>query len=59
MKTVSLVQECTNYYSIHEINDNEVEIRIRLPKRFKSLWAIKLSDLRTDEKEIEELEDGL
>lgn len=56
MKTISLVQECKNSYSIHPINDNEVEIRI--PKRFESFWAIKLSDLRTVQKEIEELEDG-
>ena len=58
MKTISLVQECTNNYSVDRINDSEVEIRILIPKRFRSLWVIKLRDLRTDQKEIEELEDG-
>ncbi|VHO01019.1 hypothetical protein [Candidatus Rhabdochlamydia sp. T3358] len=50
----SLVQECTNKYSIEDLNEMEVEIRIRIPKKFRSLWLGKLSDLYTTEKEIEE-----
>ena len=53
----SLVQECTNKYSVENLNETEVEIRIRIPKKFRSLWLSKLSDLRTTEKEIEEYKD--
>jgi hypothetical protein len=53
----SLVQECTNKYFVEDLNENEVEIHIRIPKKFRSLWLIKLSDLRTNEKEIEEYKD--
>lgn len=53
----SLVQECTNKYSVEDLNETEVEIRIQLPKRFRSLWLSKLSELCTTEKEIEEYKD--
>jgi hypothetical protein len=49
----SLVQECTNKYSVHDLNEKEVEIRIRIPKKFRDLWLIKLSDLRTTLKEVD------
>lgn len=48
----SMVQECTNEYSVRSISANETEIYIRIPKRFQALWMSKLSDLRTTEKEI-------
>ena len=54
----SLIQECTNKYSVEDFNKAEVEIRIRIPKKFRSLWLSKLSDLRTTEKEIEEYKDS-
>ncbi|MDR3624158.1 MAG: hypothetical protein P4L16_03340 [Chlamydiales bacterium] len=54
----SLVQECTNKYYVEDLNETEVEIRIRIPKKFRSLWLSKLSDLRTTEKEIDEYKDG-
>lgn len=50
----SLVQECSNKYSFRDIDEKEVEIRIRIPKKFYSLWLVKLSDLRTTEKEIKD-----
>ena len=53
-ETFSLIQECTNEYLVENFNKEEVEIRIRIPKKFRSLWLSKLSDLRTTEKEIEE-----
>ena len=53
-ETFSLVQECTNKYFLEIINEREVEIHIRIPKKFKTLWLVKLSDLRSSEKEIEE-----
>ena len=54
----SLVQECTNKYYVEDLNETEVEIHIRIPKKFRSLWLSKLSDLRTTEKEINEYKDG-
>lgn len=54
----SLVQECTNKYYVEDLNEAEVEIRIRIPKKFRSLWLSKLSELRTTEKEIEEYKDS-
>lgn len=56
-ETFSLVQECTNKYFVEIINEREAEIHIRIPKKFKTLWLIKLSDLRTTKKEIEEYKD--
>lgn len=56
-ETFSLVQECTNKYFVEIINEREVEIHIRIPKKFRILWLSKLSDLRTTEKEIEEHKD--
>lgn len=53
-ETFSLIQECTNNYFIETINKEEVEIHIKVPKKFKSLWLIKISELRASEKEIEE-----
>ena len=56
-KDFSLVQECTNKYSVNDLNETETEteteICIRIPKKFKTLWLIKLSDLTTTEEEIE------
>lgn len=56
-KKFSLIEECTNSYRINDLNENEVEIRIRIPKKFRSLWMFKLSDLYTSLQEIEELKD--
>lgn len=53
----SLVQECTNKYSVEDINETEVEIYIRIPKKFRTLWLRKISDLRTSKEEINEYKD--
>lgn len=50
----SLVQELTNLYTVTAVDQTEVEIRIRIPKKYKHLWLSKLSDLRTSLKEIGE-----
>lgn len=55
---ISLVQECANKYAVEELNDNEVEIRIRIPRRFRTLWLVKLSELKTDRKETDEFKDN-
>lgn len=49
----SMVEECTDLYMVEEKPDG-VRIIIDVPARFKSLWMIKLSDLMTDKKEIDE-----
>ena len=54
----SLVQECTNKYLIKNINENESGIYIRIPKKFKTLWLIKLSELKTSQEEIEFYKDS-
>lgn len=54
----SLVQECTNKYFVRNINENEVEICIQIPKKFKTLWLIKLSELKTNQEEIESYNDN-
>jgi hypothetical protein len=54
---ISLVQECTNKYYIKNLNDNETEICIKIPKRFKTLWLIKLSELKATEEEVEQYKD--
>lgn len=54
----SLVQECTNKYLVKNLNENEIEISIRIPKKFKALWLIKLSELRTSQEEIESYMDN-
>lgn len=56
-ETFSLVEECTNKYFVERLNEEEIEIRIRIPKKFRFLWLSKLSDLKTTEKEIEEYKD--
>ena len=54
----SLIQECTNKYFVENLDEEEVEIHIRIPKKFRSLWLSKLSDLRTTEQEIDEYKDS-
>lgn len=54
----SMVQECTSKYSIEDLDEKEVEIRIRLPKKFKYLWLSKLSGLKTSKNEIDEFEEA-
>jgi len=52
----SMVQECTNKYSVEDLGEKEVEIRIQIPKKFRSLWLHKLSELKTSKAEIDDYE---
>ena len=52
----SMVQECVSDYEAHESEDGSAVITIRVPKRFVNLWLVKLSNLRTTLREIEEFE---
>ncbi len=54
---ISMVQECANKYMAMEQPDGGIKIVIDIPKRFKNLWLVKLSDLRTTMEEIREYED--
>lgn len=53
METFNMVEECTDSYHVTETERNGIEVHIKIPKRFESLWLVKLSDLETTMKEIE------
>ncbi|MGB7127921.1 MAG: hypothetical protein WBD50_02385 [Candidatus Rhabdochlamydia sp.] len=53
-ETYSLVEELTNEYIVKELSNSEIEIYIRIPKKYEFLWLVKLSELCTTEKEIAE-----
>lgn len=55
MPEYKLVQECVDHYRAERDADGGLDIRIRVPKRFASLWLIKLSELRATEADLEEL----
>lgn len=53
----SMVQEATNSYKfIRDYNERESKVEILIPKRFSDIWQIKLSELQTSIKEMEENE---
>jgi len=55
-ESISMVQECVNEYRVKTISKDEVEITIKIPKKFEDLWLVKLSDLHTTLNEIQEWE---
>lgn len=56
---ISMVQECVDSYRVSDKEDEGVEIVIRVPRRFKNLWLVRLSQLSTSEEEIREFEDSV
>ncbi len=54
---ISMVQECSVEYKAIGQPDGGIKIVIDIPKRFKNLWLVKLSELRTTEEEIREYEE--
>lgn len=50
----SMVQECTDRYEAQRSDTGDLEISIRVPRRFADLWLVKLSGLRTSGSEIAE-----
>ncbi|MHB0959936.1 MAG: hypothetical protein ACYC0X_20640 [Pirellulaceae bacterium] len=56
-KQISMVQECVDAYQVTERPDGGIEIAMRVPRRFKDLWLVRLSQLRTNEQEIRQYED--
>ena len=55
-EAISMVQECVENYSATDRPDGGVEIFLRIPPRFKDLWLVRLSELRTTEQEIRDYE---
>ena len=55
-ETISMVQECVSEYRVVDDTNGGVSIIIDVPKRFVSLWLLKLHDLRTDALEISRYE---
>lgn len=52
----SMVQECASSYVVKKHPDGSITISIEVPKRFADLWKVRLSELRTNMKEINEYE---
>lgn len=52
-----LVQECVDQYRAKRDAHGNLDIRIRVPKRFASLWLLKLSELYATDAELEELDE--
>lgn len=55
-KNISMVQECVDSYHVNEKADGGVEIVMRIPKRFRELWLVRLSQMRTNEDELRQYE---
>ena len=53
---ISMVQECVSQYYARKSPDGSVTITIRAPKRFANLWLVRLSNMRTTLREIQEFE---
>lgn len=53
MGEYSMVQECTDSYAVSTQEDGRTKIVMIIPERFKWLWMTKLSDLRTNDEEID------
>lgn len=52
----SMVQECTDRYEAKRADRGDLDIVIKVPRRFADLWLVKLSALTTTDSEIEEYE---
>lgn len=53
---ISMVQECCSAYNVTERPEAGVKITIEVPKRFKNLWLVRLSEMTTSEREIQDYE---
>ena len=51
-----MIQECTDSYGAEVQPGGNLEIHIKVPKRFADLWLVKLSELTTTNEEIREYE---
>jgi len=53
MEKYPMIGETTDSYHSQILEDGRLNISILIPKKFKSLWLCKLSDLYTTDEEIE------
>jgi len=53
-----MVGEAVDSYEARDLPDGRLEIRIVAPRRFASLWLVKLTELRGTLTEMRELADG-
>ena len=53
---INMVSECTEIYDTKDLKDWELEVYMKIPKRFRLLWLIKLDELTTTMEEIKEYE---
>ena len=51
-----MVIECVDNYEVTKLSNGDIEIKMRIPKRFSLLWRTKLEDLYTTDAEIVEHE---
>ena len=51
-----MVGECTDSYQTRDRPDGGLEIVIQVPRRFRDLWLVKLTDLTVTDDEIAEYE---
>lgn len=54
---IEMVGECTDKYEAKECEDGSLDIHIKVPKRFRNLWLIRLTDMTTTMEEIKEYEE--
>jgi len=47
-----MVQECVSSYSVIDNLDGSIKITIDIPKKYKDLWMIKLSELVATDQEL-------
>jgi hypothetical protein len=52
MEPIIMVDECVDAYRVDDLKNGGAVITIRVPQRFRELWVAKLSELATDEPEI-------
>lgn len=51
---ICMTEECARRYQVIDKPDGGVEIYIDVPKRFRTLWLVKLTELFTNDDEIKE-----
>jgi hypothetical protein len=52
--SINMIETCTDNYEINTLPDEGIKISIKVPKKFRDLWLIKLTELTTSIEEIQE-----
>ena len=53
---INMVSECTEIYDSKDLKNGDLEVYMKIPKRFSMLWLVKLNELTTTMEEIKEYE---